>query len=207
MSLGVPKVLFRFRLRNEKEERLTWIDIYERLSQERVLFLCKKIDGSLVRHIISLLLYLSSENDQDIFLYINSPGGRVRSAMSIYDTIKHVFPDVCTIVLGLAASAASLILVGGAIPKRVAFPHARVMIHQPSINYFRATPKVLVEEGKELVQMRNEIANIYAENTGKPINVIQKDIERDSYMSAKEAQAYGIVDRIAKVQNKKDKEY
>nr|YP_010290881.1 clp protease proteolytic subunit [Gahnia tristis]ULQ66039.1 clp protease proteolytic subunit [Gahnia tristis] len=173
--------------------------LIERLYRERTLFLCKEIKGTIVGQIIALLLYLSSENDTNIFLYINSPGGWVLSAMGIYDTMKSVLPDVCTLAMGLAASAASLILVGGTITKRVAFPHARVMIHQPSTAFFQGTTKRLVLEGEEMFQIRNEIAEIYAQNTGKPISVIQKDLERDTYMSATEAQAYGIVDRIAKL--------
>nr|YP_009433823.1 ATP-dependent Clp protease proteolytic subunit [Hypolytrum nemorum]ANP26037.1 ATP-dependent Clp protease proteolytic subunit [Hypolytrum nemorum]QIB72615.1 ATP-dependent Clp protease proteolytic subunit [Cyperus glomeratus]QIB72708.1 ATP-dependent Clp protease proteolytic subunit [Cyperus difformis]QIT06800.1 ATP-dependent Clp protease proteolytic subunit [Cyperus fuscus] len=194
MGIGIPRVPFR----RPGTKKPTWLDI-ERLYRERALFLCKEIEGTIVGQIIALLLYLSSENDTNIFLYINSPGGWALSGMAIYDTMKNVLPDVCTLAMGLAASAASLILVGGTITKRVAFPHARVMIHQPFTAYFWGTAKIIVLEGEELFELRKAIANIYAQNTGKPVSVIQKDLERDNYMSATEAQAYGIVDRIAKL--------
>ncbi|KAJ3675869.1 hypothetical protein LUZ61_021339, partial [Rhynchospora tenuis] len=115
--------------------------------------------------------------------------------MAIYDTMKHVLPDVRTLVMGLAASAASLILVGGEITKRVAFRHARVMIHQPSTAHFFGTARTIALEGEEMFELRNEIADIYAQHTGKPVNEIQKDLERDTYMSATQAVDYGIIDR------------
>ncbi|KAJ1688586.1 hypothetical protein LUZ63_019976 [Rhynchospora breviuscula] len=123
--------------------------------------------------------------------------------MAIYDTMTHVFPDVSTLAMGLAASAASLILVGGTITKRLAFPHARVMIHQPSIAHFLGSVTAIALEAEELFKLRKEIADIYAQHTGRPVNQIQEDLERDTYMSAAEAKVYGIVDRIVQ---KKEKE-
>ena len=193
-----------------------WIDIRERLYIERTLFLCKEITTSFANQFIALLLLLNSEsddfNDTDIYMYINSLGGGAEAAISIYDTMKYIVPDVSTINLGLAESAASLILAGGTITKRLTLPNAKVMIHQPSnargkikkkkedlIKKKVSSFKMELEHMREL---RNTIADIYAENTGKPVDVIQKDLERYYFMSATEARDYGIIDRIIK--SKKD---
>ena len=200
MGLGIPYVSYR-RLSTQKP---IWVDIYERLYKERVLFLCKEIEIPFDNRFIALLLLLNSEtdiyddDDDDIYIFINSPGGGADASISIYDTIKFLLPDVWTIAIGLAASGASLILVGGTITKRIAFPNARVLIHQPSSAPIRKNIDGLVMEAEDMLELRNTIADIYAENTGKPVDVIQKDLERDSFMSATEAQDYGIVDRVTK---------
>ena len=191
MPLGIPKVPYR----RFPEDKPTWIGIYERLYKERALFLCKEIKKYFANRFIGLLLQLDSEtdlyddteNDEDISIYINSRGGGAEAAISIYDTMRYIVPDVSTINLGLAASGASLILAGGTITKRLALPNAKVMIHQPSSARVKGNIHSLKMEVEDMLELRNTIADIYAENTGKPINVIQKDLERYSFMSATEA--------------------
>jgi len=208
MPLGIPKVPYR----RFPDDKPTWIGIYERLYKERALFLCKEIKKYFANRFISLLLQLDSEtdlyddtkNDEDISIYINSRGGGAEAAISIYDTMRYIVPDVSTINLGLAASGASLVLAGGTITKRLALPNAKVMIHQPSSARVKGNIHSLKMEVEDMLELRNTIADIYAENTGKPVDVIQKDLERDYFMSATEAQDYGIIDRIIK--SKKENE-
>ena len=202
MPLGIPKVPYKSRF-NEKP---IWIDIYERLYKERTLFLCREITTPFTNRFIVLLLLLNSEtyfyNDPDIYIYMNSPGGGVHESLTIYDTIKTILPDVCTIAMGATASVASLILAGGTITKRVALPHARICITQPRSAATSTNTNIdsLIIEEEDTLELRNTIADIYAGNTGKPVDVIQKDMERDYdyFMSATEAQDYGIIDRVAK---------
>ena len=208
MPLGIPKVPYR----RFPEDKPTWIGIYERLYKERALFLCKEIKKYFANRFIGLLLQLDSEtdlyddteNDEDISIYINSRGGGAEAAISIYDTMRYIVPDVSTINLGLAASGASLVLAGGTITKRLALPNAKVMIHQPSSARVKGNIHSLKMEVEDMLELRNTIADIYAENTGKPVDVIQKDLERDYFMSATEAQDYGIIDRV--VMSKKENE-
>ena len=208
MPLGIPKVPYR----RFPEDKPTWIGIYERLYKERALFLCKEIKKYFANRFIGLLLQLDSEtdlyddteNDEDISIYINSRGGGAEAAISIYDTMRYIVPDVSTINLGLAASGASLVLAGGTITKRLALPNAKVMIHQPSSARVKGNIHSLKMEVEDMLELRNTIEDIYAENTGKPVDVIQKDLERDYFMSATEAQDYGIIDRIIK--SKKENE-
>jgi len=223
MPLGIPKVPYsRF-----PEDEPTWISIYERLYKERVLFLCKEIKNIFASRFIRLLLQLDLETDiyddtddhNDISIYINSRGGGAEAAISIYDTMKYIVPDVSTINLGLAASGASLILAGGTITKRLALPKAKVMIHQPKVMIHRPRRRIipvkkkvkkkkrlssLIIKREKMLKLRNTIADIYAENTGQPVDVIQKDLERDYFMSATEAQDYGMIDRI--IGSKKENE-
>ena len=154
-----------------------------------------------MNELIALILLMDLEDESNIYIYINSHGGGALSAMALYDIMQVSGSDVCTMNLGLVGSAASLILVGGAIPKRVAFPHARVLIHQPSTDFFSGTTDKILVETEEICEFRNTIAEIYAQKTGQPINVIQNDLERDTFMSAKEAQDYHIIDRIAVPKN------
>lgn len=144
------------------------------------------------------MVYLSIENaTKDLYLFINSPGGWVIPGIAIYDTMQFVRPDVQTVCMGLAASMGSFILVGGKITKRLAFPHARVMIHQPISGYYEAQIVEFVLEAEELLKLREILTRIYAQRTGKPLWVVSEDMERDVFMSATEAQAYGIVDLVA----------
>nr|YP_009376490.1 ATP-dependent Clp protease proteolytic subunit [Diplostephium azureum]ARH07226.1 ATP-dependent Clp protease proteolytic subunit [Diplostephium azureum] len=194
MPIGVPKVPFR----NPGEEDATWVDIYNRLYRERLLFLGQEVDSEISNQLIGLMIYLSMENDtQDLYLFINSPGGWVIPGVALYDTMQFVQPDVQTICMGSAASMGSFILVGGEITKRLAFPHARVMIHQPAGSFSEvATGEFILEVG-ELLKLRETLTRVYVQRTGKPFWVVSEDMERDIFMSATEAQAYGIVDLVA----------
>nr|YP_010578111.1 Clp protease proteolytic subunit [Brachyscome angustifolia]UZP15501.1 Clp protease proteolytic subunit [Brachyscome angustifolia] len=194
MPIGVPKVPFR----SPGEEDATWVDIYNRLYRERLLFLGQEVDSEISNQLIGLMIYLSMENDtQDLYLFINSPGGWVIPGVALYDTMQFVQPDVQTICMGSAASMGSIILVGGEITKRLAFPHAWVMIHQPAGSFSEvATGEFILEVG-ELLKLRETLTRVYVQRTGKPFWVVSEDMERDIFMSATEAQAYGIVDLVA----------
>nr|YP_009655162.1 clpP protease proteolytic subunit [Geosiris australiensis]QCL17216.1 clpP protease proteolytic subunit [Geosiris australiensis] len=194
MPVGVPKVPFR----GPGEEDAFWVDVYNRLHRERLLFLGQEVESEISNQLVGLMVYLSIEdNTKDLYLFINSPGGWVIPGMAIYDTMQLVPPDVRTICMGLAASMGSLILVGGEITKRMAFPHARVMIHQPASSFFEAQVGEFVLEAEELLKLRENLTNIYVQRTSTPFWVISEDMERDVFMSATEAQAYGIVDLVA----------
>nr|ASJ64238.1 clp protease proteolytic subunit [Dontostemon micranthus] len=195
MPIGVPKVPFR----SPGEGDTSWVDILiNRLYRERLFFLGQEVDTEISNQLISLMIYLSIEKDtKDLYLFINSPGGWVISGMAIYDTMQFVRPDVQTICMGLGASIASFILVGGAITKRIAFPHARVMIHQPASSFYEAQTGEFILEAEELLKIRETITRVYVQRTGKPIWVVSEDMERDVFMSATEAQAHGIVDLVA----------
>ena len=202
MPIGVPKVPYRI----PGDEEATWVDLYNVMYRERTLFLGQEIRCEITNHITGLMVYLSIEDgNSDIFLFINSPGGWLISGMAIFDTmqtvtpdiyIQYVTPDIYTICLGIAASMASFILLGGEPTKRIAFPHARIMLHQPASAYYRArTPEFLLEV-EELHKVREMITRVYALRTGKPFWVVSEDMERDVFMSADEAKAYGLVDIV-----------
>nr|AGW98910.1 clp protease proteolytic subunit [Ipomoea macalusoi]BDR62678.1 ATP-dependent Clp protease proteolytic subunit [Ipomoea tiliifolia] len=193
MPIGVPKVPFR----NPGDEDASWVDIYNRLYRERFLFLVQEIDSEIANQIVGLLVYLNIEDGtKDIFLYINSPGGDVISGVAIYDMMQTVRPDVNTVCIGLAASMGSFILAGGAITRRAAFPHARVMIHQPRTSFFESHAGELLLEMKEALKLRERIAEIYAQRTGNPTSIISQDMDRDVFFSARQARIYGIIDDI-----------
>nr|UDZ59558.1 clp protease proteolytic subunit [Limnophyton angolense] len=193
MPVGVPKVPFRI----PGDEEATWVDLYNRLYRDRLLFLGQEIKEEISNQITGLMIFLGLEDGtRDQFLFINSPGGSVLLGLSIYDTMHYVPPPVYTICMGVAASMASFILLGGEITRRVAFPHARVMIHQPSSSYLKGTTRRLVLDSEEIIDIRGMIAMVYAQRTGQPLWVIHVDLARDLFMSATEAQAYGIVDLI-----------
>nr|QXO02701.1 clp protease proteolytic subunit [Chamaegastrodia inverta] len=193
MPIGVPKVPFRL----PGEEDAAWVDI-NRLYRERLLFLGQEIYSEISNQLVGIMVYLNIEDDtKDLFLFINSPGGWVISGISIYDTMQFVSPDVQTICMGLAASMGSFILVGGEITKRLAFPHARVMIHQPASSFYEGQAGEFVLEAEELLKLRETLTKVYVQRTGNPLWVISEDIERDVFMSATEAQAHGIVDLVA----------
>nr|YP_010217117.1 clp protease proteolytic subunit [Euphorbia pekinensis]YP_010266586.1 clp protease proteolytic subunit [Euphorbia micractina]UBT68448.1 clp protease proteolytic subunit [Euphorbia pekinensis]UIE10816.1 clp protease proteolytic subunit [Euphorbia micractina] len=194
MPIGVPKVPFR----HPGEDDSLWIDLYNRLYRERLLFLGQGIDSEISNQLIGLMVYLSIESEtKDLYLFINSPGGWVIPGVAIYDTMQFVRPDVQTVCMGLAASMGSFILVGGKITKRLAFPHAWVMIHQPIAGFYEAQIAEFVLEAEELLKLREILTRIYAQRTGKPLWVVSEDMERDVFMSATEAQAHGIVDLVA----------
>nr|YP_010419149.1 clp protease proteolytic subunit [Gyrotaenia microcarpa]USG52512.1 clp protease proteolytic subunit [Gyrotaenia microcarpa] len=194
MPIGVPKVPFR----NPGDEDASWVDVLNRLYRERFLFLGQEVDADISNQLIGLMVYLSIEDDtKDLYLFINSPGGWVIPGLGIYDTMRFVQPDVQTICIGLAASMGSFILVGGEITKRLAFPHARVMIHQPSSSFYHASTVDFILEAEELLKLRETLTKVYVQRTGKSLWVVSEDMERDVFMSATEAQAYGLVDLVA----------
>nr|UFI48765.1 ATP-dependent Clp protease proteolytic subunit [Tetrastigma hemsleyanum] len=185
MPIGVPKVPFR----NPGEDDLSWIDVYNRLYRERLLFLGQEVESEISNQLIGLMIYLSIEDEnKDLYFFINSPGGWVLPGIAIYDTMQFVPPDIHTICLGLAASMGSFILVGGTITKRLAFPHA---------GFYEAQAGEFVMEAEELLKLREIITKVYVQRTGKPLWVVSEDLERDVFMSATEAQTHGIVDLVA----------
>nr|QWE50246.1 clp protease proteolytic subunit [Biophytum sensitivum] len=202
MPIGVPRVIWQ---RPGPGPRLkAWVDI-NRLYRERFLFLGQGVDSTVSNQLIALMLYLAYESAlKDIYFFINSPGGWVVPGIAIYDTMEHVRPDVQTICFSFAASMGSFLLVGGAIGKRLAFPHARVMIHQPAAIFLGGQVSDVVLEAGELLKLRELLTQIYAERTGKPLWVLTEDMERDVFMSATEAQAHGIIDRVVGM-NKKNR--
>ncbi len=171
-------------------------DIYSRLLKERVVFLVGPVDDNVANLVVAQLLFLESENpDKDIYLYINSPGGSVTAGMAIYDTMQFVKPDVSTMCVGQAASMGALLLAGGANGKRYALPHSRVMIHQP-LGGVQGQATDIDIHAREILKMRETLNRILAKHTGQPLEVIQKDTERDYFMGAEEAREYGLIDKV-----------
>jgi ATP-dependent Clp protease, protease subunit len=171
-------------------------DIYSRLLKDRIIFIGSTIEDHMANLIIAQLLFLESdEPDQDIYLYINSPGGQVSSGMAIYDTMQYIKPDVQTICIGQAASMGALLLTAGAPNKRFALPHARIMIHQPS-GGFQGQHTDIEIQAKEISRIRSILDGIMAQHSGKSVDQINKDTERDHYMTAAEAKTYGLIDSV-----------
>ncbi|KAL5561607.1 hypothetical protein UlMin_031354 [Ulmus minor] len=197
MPIGVPKVPFRSHGDEDASWGYNFIPI-NRLYRERLLFLGQEVDSEISNQLIGLMIYLSVEDDnKDLYLFINSPGEWVIPGMAIYDTMQFVHPDIQTICMGLAASMGSFLLARGEITKRLAFPHAWVMIHQSSSSFYEAQTGEFILEVEELLKLRETITRVYAQRTGKPLWVVTEDMERDVFMSATEAQAHGIVDLVA----------
>lgn len=171
-------------------------DIYSRLLKERIVFLGSGIDDNVASLIIAQLLFLEAENqEKDIFLYINSPGGFVTAGMGIYDTIQYIKPEVATICMGQASSMGALLLAGGAKGKRSALPHARIMIHQP-LGGVEGQASDIKIQADEIVRLRKSINKILSKATGQTIKRIEKDTDRNNFMSPDEAKKYGIIDKI-----------
>jgi ATP-dependent Clp protease protease subunit len=171
-------------------------DIYSRLLRERIIFLGKQIDSDLANLIVAQLLFLDSEDsEKDIYLYINSPGGSVTAGMGIYDTIKQIRPDVCTICTGLAASMGAFLLSAGTKGKRMSLPHSRIMIHQP-LGGAQGQATDIEIQAKEILYHKRRLNLLLAEHTGQPLERIEQDTERDFFMSAEEAKNYGLIDQV-----------
>ena len=171
-------------------------DIYSRLLKDRIIFIGTGIDDMVANLIIAQLLFLQSEDGtKDINVYINSPGGSVTAGLAIYDTMQFVKPDVCTYCIGQAASMGALLLTAGTKGKRFALPYSRVMIHQPWGGVQGAASDISIQ-AKEILRMKEEINNILARHTGKPLDRIEKDSDRDFFMSAQEAKDYGLIDEV-----------
>jgi len=173
-------------------------DIYSRLLKDRVVFIGGPIDDTLANIVIAQLLFLVSEDDkEDVRLYINSPGGSVTSAMAIYDTMQYLKPDIETICIGQAASAAAVLLAAGSKGKRYALPNSRIMIHQPMGEVGGQASDIAIH-AQEILRVKENLIAIMARHTGKPIAQVEKDSERDNYMSAQKAKEYGIIDKVIK---------
>ena len=171
-------------------------DIYSRLLKDRIIFLGTAIDDTVANLVVAQLLFLESEYpDKDISIYINSPGGSVTAGLAIYDTMQYIKPDVSTICIGMAASMGAVLLTAGAEGKRIALPNSRIMIHQP-MGGMQGQASDIEIHAKEILKTRAKLNEILAKHTGRPLEKIEADTDRDFYMSAEEAQQYGIVDKI-----------
>ena len=171
-------------------------DIYSRLLRERVIFLIGQVEDYMANLIVAQLLFLESENpEKDICLYINSPGGVVSAGLAIYDTMQFIKPNVSTLCIGQAASMGSLLLAGGAPGKRFCLPHSRVMIHQP-LGGFQGQASDIDIHAREILSVRSKLNTILADHTGQPVENIERDTDRDNFMSAFDAKAYGLVDAV-----------
>ena len=171
-------------------------DIYSLLLKERIIFLGTPIDDTVANLVMAQMLHLESEDpDKDIALYINSPGGVVSSFFAMYDTIQHIKPDVSTFCMGQAASAAAVLMAAGAPGKRFALPHARIMLHQPHGGVEGQVTDIEIQ-AKEIIRLRLELNNILVDHTGQSLASIEKDTERDFWMTASEAKDYGVIDEV-----------
>lgn len=171
-------------------------DIYSRLLKERIIFLVGQVEDHMANLVVAQMLFLESENpDKDIYLYINSPGGSVTAGLSIYDTMQFIKPDVSTLCIGQAASMGALLLAGGAAGKRYALPHARTMIHQP-LGGFQGQASDIAIHAQEIMEVRERLNKILADHTGKSMEDIQVDTDRDNFMNAETSVEYGLIDQV-----------
>lgn len=176
-------------------------DIYSRLLKENVIFLVGQIEDHMANLIVAQLLFLESENpDKDISLYINSPGGSVTAGMAIYDTMQFIKPDVSTMCIGQAASMGALLLTAGAKGKRFCLPNSRMMIHQP-LGGFQGQASDIEIHAREILEMKQRLNDIMAYHTGQPLDVVEKDTDRDNFMKADDAVTYGLVDKVMQSRN------
>ena len=192
MPIGVPKVPFRM----PGEPTAQWVDLFNRLSRERILFLCSELKDELANQLIGIMLFLNAEeSDKGLYLYINSPGGSIICGIGVYDCMNFVEAEVSTICVGTAASVASFVLAGGTIGKRLAFPNSRIMIHQPE-GGSRGQASDILFESSEVDKIRERVAKTYAQITGQSLTQIVTDLDRDQYLSPNQAKDYGIVDQV-----------
>lgn len=192
MPVNTPKVPFRY----PNSTYTQWISIYERLSIERIIFLGGTINDGLANSVVARLLYMDSENnDKDIFLYINSPGGSVRGGMAIYDTMQCVKANITTIVVGMAMSMAAVILATGTKGKRFALPNAEIMIHQSSGGTQGQASDIEIE-AREILRLDRQVNEILSRHTGQPLEKLEKDQKRDFYLTAQSALEYGLIDKV-----------
>jgi ATP-dependent Clp protease, protease subunit len=172
------------------------MDIYSRLLRERIVFLGFPVDDHIASLVIAQLLFLESEDaDKDVMLYVNSPGGSVSAGMAIYDTMQYIKPAISTICIGMAASMAAVLLAGGDAGKRTSLPHSKIMIHQP-LGGTQGQATDIEIYTKEMIKTRDALYNILAKHTGKDYETIKRDCDRDNFMTAEEAKAYGLIDNI-----------
>ena len=182
------------------------MDIYSRLLRERIIFIGMPIDDHIASLTIAQLIFLEAEDSQkDINLYINTPGGSVTSGMAIYDTMRYIKPDVATICVGMAASMGAILLAGGASGKRSALPHSKIMIHQPWIGGLQGQTTDIEIHAKEMLKTRDTLYNILAKHTGKSIEQITKDCDRDYFLTSEEAKEYKLIDNVLETRIPADK--
>lgn len=171
-------------------------DIYSRLLRERIIFLSETVDSDMANRIVAQMLFLEAEDpEKDIYLYINSPGGSVTAGLGIYDTMNHIRPEVCTICYGLAASMGAFLLSAGTKGKRMSLPHSRIMIHQPSGGAQGQAADIEIQ-AREILYLKRQLNESLANHTGQPLERIERDTERDFFMSAQEAMEYGLIDQV-----------
>jgi ATP-dependent Clp protease protease subunit len=193
MPIGTPSVPYR--LPGSQYER--WVDIYTRLGVERILFLGSEVTDAVANALVAQMLYLDSEdNSKPIYLYINSPGGSVTAGLAIYDTMQYVKSEVVTICVGLAASMGAFLLGAGTKGKRLALPHSRIMIHQPLGGTSQRQASDIEIEAKEILRIKDMLNHSMVDMTGQPFEKIEKDTDRDYFLSAAEAKEYGLIDRV-----------
>ena len=193
MPIGTPSVPYR--LPGSQYER--WVDIYTRLGVERILFLGGEVNDGVANALVAQMLYLDSEDSsKPIYLYINSPGGSVTAGLAIYDTIQYIKSDVVTICVGLAASMGAFLLAAGTKGKRVALPHSRIMIHQPLGGTAQRQASDIEIEAREILRMKDQLNKQLADMSGQTVEKITKDTDRDYFLSAEDAKAYGLIDRV-----------
>lgn len=172
-------------------------DIYSRLLKDRIIFLGSGIDDNVANAVVAQLLFLAAEDpDKDIQMYINSPGGSVSAALAIYDTMQHVKPDVSTMCVGLAASMGAVLLTGGAQGKRYALPNSEILIHQPWTGGIRGQASDIQIHAEHIVKTRRRLNEILAERSGHPLEQVERDTDRDRFLSADDAKAYGLIDDV-----------
>jgi len=191
MPIGTPSVPYR--LPGSQFER--WVDIYTRLGVERILFLGSEVTDAVANALVAQMLYLDSDNNKPIYLYINSPGGSVTAGLAIYDTIRYVKSDVVTICVGQAASMGSFLLAAGTKGKRSALPHSRIMIHQP-MGGAQGQASDIAIEAKEILRNRDSLNRELAAMCNQLVEKVAKDSDRDFFMGAEDAKAYGLIDRV-----------
>lgn len=190
-ALGLVPMVIEQTSRGERS-----FDIYSRLLKERVIFIVGPIEDQMANLVVAQLLFLESENpDKDIHIYINSPGGSVTAGLSIYDTMQFIKPEVSTMCLGQAASMGAFLLSGGTMGKRLILPNARTMIHQPSGGAQGQATDIEIQ-AKEILFLRERLNRLLADHTGQPLDVIERDTERDRFMSAEQSVEYGLVDQV-----------
>ena len=193
MPIGTPSVPYR--LPGSQMER--WVDIYTRLGVERILFLGSEVNDVIAHSLVAQKLYLDSEDSsKPIYLYINSPGGSVTAGLAIYDTIQYVKSEVVTICVGLAASMGAFLLAAGTKGKRVALPHSRILIHQPLGGTSRRQASDIEIEAREILRMKEMLNRSLSDMSGQSFEKIEKDTDRDYFLSAEEAKEYGLIDRV-----------
>jgi len=200
MPIGIPKVAYRV----PGSQQADWVDIYNRLYRERIIFLGSEINDELANQIIGVMLYLYSEDSsKPIYLYINCPGGSVISGLAIFDCMQHIKSEVITINLGLAASMASFILAAGSKGKRLALPSSRIMIHQP-MGGAQGQAEDIKVEAAQIMRVRDNLVKMYSMFTGQTQDQILKDLDRDNFLSAYQAKEYGLIDRVLNYRKESD---